>query len=118
MQNTADDWDGLLGVMTEDELRQYGQVATDQMAQVDNRFPVRLAFLVGCGFLALWGLWKDFTAGIGFATIYWVLPFGLAVYWQYRSVRFRRLWSEHFAVVNGELARRISGMNETGAGQT
>ncbi len=106
MQNTGEDWDQLLQVLTDEELKQYGQMALDQVA-LENRWAWAQAGLALVAVaVAGWGVWTGFKSGFGFGSLYWLVPLAIAIYWPYRSARTRRLWNVHFKTVNGELVRR------------
>ncbi len=120
MQNTGDDlstedWGELLGALTLEELRQYGQIALDQLALAGRWFWLQIVALVWAVGIACWGIWSDLKTGLKIESVYWIAPVVIVIYWIYRSAKARKLWSRHFAAVNGEFVRRGKGMMRMGS---
>ena len=115
MQNTGENFGDLLGVLTEDELNQYGRVALDQVELANRWFNVQVPLVVFGAALGLWGLWLGLVDGFSFRTLYWIAPGLIAIYWLSRSVKSGRLWRGHYSVVHDELERRGDAMMDTGS---
>ena len=116
MQNTGENWAGLLGVLTDEELDQYGQMAMDQVRQETNRTILHLLMLLGAVALIFWAGWTIYYVGKTGWPVYLALAAaGLFVYIPWRSVKTRKLWLGHYDRVKQELARRQSA-NETDGG--
>ncbi len=104
--NTAEGWGSLLGLLTEEELNQYGRIAQDQIRRETRwRWAQILAGFAAAG-LTVWMSFRLFQGGM--ERFRW-LPLGLVVllsYWPYRGRKTRRLWQGHYEAVQAELARR------------
>lgn len=102
-------WRGLLGVLTDDELVKYGEVAQDQIDREMRWRKAQIAAAVAAGALMVWVLIRLFDAGAERALFYTLGLAALLVYWPYRSRRTRRLWQGHSAAVEAEQSRRADG---------
>ncbi|MBU2581064.1 MAG: hypothetical protein KJ622_05030 [Alphaproteobacteria bacterium] len=115
MQNTGEKWAGLLGVLTEEELDQYGQMALDQVRHESSRAAIHATMLLAAVALIGWAGWTIYRLGEAGALVYLALAAaGLLIYMPWRSVKTRKLWLGHYARVEQELARRRDDDKATG----
>ena len=113
-QDTAEAGQELLGLLSDDELARYGEIAADQVTQELERRWLQGALGIAALGSGLWGAWGFIAAGLGRTG---VLAMGVAAalgYWPYRKARTRALWKRHCEAVSAEQERRRNG---TGAGQ-
>lgn len=116
MQNTGENWAGLLHVLTDEELDQYGQMAMDQVRHETSRTILHVLMLLVAVALIGWSGWTIYYVGDTGWLVYLALAAaGLFVYIPWRSVKTRKLWLGHYARVKQELARRQN-ENETDGG--
>ncbi len=105
--NTGEGWGSLLGVLTDEELGQYAQVATDQIAREVRWWWLHALMVVSAVALAGWVGIRWFSEGLGIERlVYGIGAVLFLAYWPYRSAKTKRLWREHRNAVEGELARR------------
>jgi hypothetical protein len=118
MQNTAEAAHDLLGMLSDDELSRYGEIARDQAAAELSRWWLQaglaLAALASFAWAtARWGIAGIETASVeavGFGRAV-VLALGLGLvlaYPPYRRVRNWTLWNAHCKAVRAEQERRQS----------
>ncbi|MDX2289339.1 MAG: hypothetical protein NW217_11030 [Hyphomicrobiaceae bacterium] len=109
MRNTGEaGWSEMLDVLSEDELRQYGQMALDQM-KIEARWAWLQAFLIAGGLLCLaYGVVGGVRRGADWAVIYAFAASAGLLYWPWRSRQIKRLWRGHYDAVKHELERRQS----------
>lgn len=105
----AETWRGLLGVLTDDELAKYGEVAQDQIDRELRWRKAQIAAAVAAGALMVWVLIRLFDTGAERALFYTLGLAAALVYWPYRGRRTRRLWQGHSAAVKAEQSRRAQG---------
>lgn len=115
MQNTGESWRGLLGVLTDEELAQYGQMAMDQVRiETRRNWAYGLMILAGLALIA-WSAWTMFGLGkTGWLVYLALLAAGIFIYLPWRSVKTRKLWLGHYERVKNELARRNDGSENNG----
>ena len=114
MQNTGENWTGLLGVLTEEELDQYAQMAMDQVRHETSRAVLHVAMLIAGLGLVGWAGWTIYRLGEAGWSVYLALATaGVCIYIPWRSVKTRKLWLRHYARVKQELERRQD--NEAGS---
>ncbi|MDX2257319.1 MAG: hypothetical protein NW205_00230 [Hyphomicrobiaceae bacterium] len=107
MPNTAErGWAGMLDVLSDDELAQYGRMALDQVA-LERRWAWLQALLVAAaaGVMA-WVLLAGWRRGFDWTLVPALFGLAVIVYWPWRSIRTRQLWRTQHDVVMGELERR------------
>lgn len=110
MQNTGENWKGLLGVLTEEELAQYAQMAMDQVRRETSRAALHVVlFVTGLGLMG-WAGWTIYRLGEAGLPVYLALAAaGVCIYVPWRSVKTRKLWLGHYKRVEQELSRRQTG---------
>ncbi|MCH9806436.1 MAG: hypothetical protein K0U74_01770 [Alphaproteobacteria bacterium] len=107
MQNTGEGWRGLLGVLTDEELTQYGQMALDQVRRETSRNLIYGLMVIAGLALIAWAAWTIYGIGETGWLVYLALgAAGILVYLPWRSVKTRKLWLGHYERVKQELARR------------
>ncbi|KUO58080.1 MAG: hypothetical protein APF80_08640 [Alphaproteobacteria bacterium BRH_c36] len=110
MQNTGEDWKRLLGVLTEEELAQYAQMALDQVRRETSRAALHVALLLSGVGLMGWAGWTIYRLGEVGSLVYLALAAaGVCIYIPWRSVKTRKLWLGHYVRVKQELSRRQDG---------
>ncbi len=110
MLNTGEDWRGLLGVLTEEELNQYGSMAMDQVRRETNRTLLNLLMLLTALALIAWAGWTIYHVGESGWLVYLALGLaGVFVYFPWRSAKTKKLWLGHYERVKQELDRRHTG---------
>lgn len=115
MQNTGEKWNGLLGILTEEELDQYGQMAMDQVRKETRRGILHVPMVLAAVALLLWSAWTIYYVGEPGWLVYVALAAAaLFVYIPWRSVKTRKLWQGHYERVKEEMARRQRDNEVTG----
>lgn len=115
MRNTGENWTGLLGVLTEEELDQYGQMAMDQVRRETRRGVLHALMLIAAVALITVAGWRIyFTGELGWLVVLALASAGLFVYIPWRSVKTRKLWLGHYERVKQEIARRQGENEQTG----
>lgn len=110
MLNTGESWRGLLGVLTDEELKQYGSMALDQVRRETNRTLLNVLMLLAAVALIAWASWTIYYVGESGWLVYLALATaGLFVYMPWRSVKTKKLWLGHYERVKQELDRRQTG---------
>lgn len=115
MPNIADDgasegWRGLLGVLSDEELGQYGDMALDQARQESRRAAVHAVMLIAAICLIAWAAWTIYTDTVGGWLVYLALAASaVLIYLPWQSLKVRKLWLGHHARVREEVARRQRG---------
>ena len=110
MPNTAEAGRALLGVLNDDELERYAEIASDQAALELQRWWWQLALAIGSACALAWGInkmiittweqvaWRQVFSALGLAL--------LMGYWPYRRVRNWSLWKRRLKAVGDERRRR------------
>ena len=106
MPNTAETAETLLGVLTDDELVRYGEIARDQATHELRNWGLQALLGLSAVGAAVWGAASLEIAGIG-RSAGWALGVAAALgYWPYRRVKNWSLWQRHVKAVAAERARR------------
>lgn len=106
MQSTADTASPLLRSLSDEELGQYAQLATDQIAREGRWIWLKAAAgLTAVGLLA-WTGFETFYLGFDRVRLYSLGLAGVMSYWPYRSLKSWRLWRGHLDAVRDERVRR------------
>ena len=106
MPNTAETAETLLGVLTDDELARYGQIARDQAKHELRNWGLQALLGLSALGAAGWGAAALEVGGIGRSAA-WALGVAAALgYWPYRRVKNWSLWQRHVKAVDAEQARR------------
>jgi hypothetical protein len=106
MPNTAETAETLLGVLTDDELARYGEIARDQATHELRNWGLQALLGFSAIGAAAWGAASVEFVGIGRSAA-WALGAAAALgYWPYRRVKNWSLWQRHVKAVNAERARR------------
>ncbi len=124
MPNTADEgegWRGLLGVLSDEELGQYGELALDQARKESQRAALHAVMLLAAMCLIAWASWTIYHDGqTGWLVYLALVAGGVLVYLPWQSLKVRKLWLGHHARVEEEVARRqreaSGGKNATDGG--
>ncbi len=100
----------MLGVLSDDELARYGEIARDQAEQELNRWWWQALLALGAVGALTWAAHKMMAAPTGATS--WrplIVAFGVSLalgYWPYRRIKNWALWKGHVKAVGAEQNRR------------
>ena len=118
MPNTAETAGTLLGVLTDDELARYGEIARDQATHELRNWGLQAALGLSALGAAAWGAAALDVGGLG-RSAGWALGVAAALgYWPYRRVKNWSLWQRHCKAVVAEQTRRQTGGENGGEDET
>ncbi|MEO1206189.1 MAG: hypothetical protein AAFV45_07645 [Pseudomonadota bacterium] len=97
-----------MSTLTTDELKKYGEIASDQIKSEQRWTLAYLALLgISLGVLTWVGL-GIIAGGLDSRGIYGLGLAALLAYWPYRSMKIKTLWRGHCNAVRAELKKRES----------
>jgi hypothetical protein len=106
MPTTAEGWHGLLAVLSNEELKQYRQLALDQVRREARKWWLNGSMLLVAVSSGGWGLAALYQGGLWPRWLWALTLAGAASYWPWRSRKTERLWEGHAKAVENEMARR------------
>ena len=105
MPSIADTPASLLGVLTDDELARYGQIARDQATHELHNWGLQAALGLSALGAAAWGATVLEGGGLGRSAAWAMGAAAVLGYWPYRRVKNWSLWQRHLKAVDAEQAR-------------